>query len=144
MSHQQMDYVGRIRELGYRMTPQRQIVLDVVCEHGGHATAGQVFDMVRSKAPAINRATVYRVLDFFCELQFIARTEIAGRTVYELVYDAPHHHLVCRQCGSVQVLADYHFDHLADHLLHEHGFEADLTHLAVSGICADCRQTAAS
>ena len=122
------------------MTPQRQIVLDTVCAHGGHATASQIYDSVNDQQPAINRATVYRILDFFCELQLVAKADIGGHTVFEVVGDSPHHHLVCRQCHHVASLEDYHFAELAEHLLEEHGFEADLSHLAISGLCAECRQ----
>ncbi|WP_420631516.1 Fur family transcriptional regulator [Candidatus Leptofilum sp.] len=139
MSHYTIDYVKKIRERGYRMTPQRQIVLDTVCEQGGHATAGQIYDSVNAQHTVINRATVYRILDFFCDLQLVAKAEISGQTVFEVVGDSPHHHLVCRQCKHVASLPDYHFTELEAHLLAEHGFEADLSHLAISGICAGCR-----
>ena len=138
MSHHQTNYAQKIRERGCRMTPQRQIVLDTVCAHGGHATAGEIYESVNAQQPAINRATVYRILDFFNEMQLIAKAEIGGRTVFELVGDSPHHHLVCRECGQVASLADHHFEVLAAHLLAEHGFRADLSHLAISGLCAEC------
>ena len=140
MSHHTIDYVQQIRDRGYRMTPQRQIVLDTVCAHGGHATASEIYASVNEQQPAINRATVYRILDFFCELQLVAKADIGGRTIFEVVGDSPHHHLVCRQCEQMTSLADHHFDELAAHLLEEHGFEADLSHLAITGLCAECRQ----
>lgn len=140
MSHHNTDYVQKIREQGYRMTPQRQIVLDTVCEYGGHATACEIYELVNDQQPAINRATVYRILDFFCEMQLVAKADIGGHTVFEVVGDSPHHHLVCRQCKQVTSLEDHHFAELASHLLEEHGFEADLSHLAITGLCAECRQ----
>lgn len=140
MSHFTIDYVQKIREQGYRMTPQRQIVLDTVCQQGGHATASQIYDLVNAQQPAINRATVYRILDFFCDLQLVAKAEIGGQTMFEVVGDSPHHHLICRHCEQVMSLAEYHFTELAEHLLVEHGFEADLSHLAITGLCAECRQ----
>ena len=140
MSHYTIDYVQQIRERGYRMTPQRQIVLDTVCAHGGHATASEIYESVNEQQPAINRATVYRILDFFCELQLVAKADIAGRTIFEVVGDSPHHHLVCRQCEHVASLEDRYFEALTAHLLEAYGFAADLSHLAISGLCAECRQ----
>ena len=138
MSHYNRDYVTHIRQMGYRMTPQRQLILDTVCEQGDHLTAGEIYELIRVKAPEVNQATVYRALDFFCELNLVAKTEIAGRSLYEIVDVTPHHHLVCRQCGRVEALGDHHFDMLADHLLKEYGFQAELSHLAISGRCAEC------
>jgi Fur family ferric uptake transcriptional regulator len=138
MSRDHTNFATHIRQKGFRMTPQRQIVLDTLAEYGTHATAGEVYESVQAKIPAINRATVYRVLDFLCELQLITRTEIQGDSMYELAGDSPHHHLVCRHCGQVEVLADHHFKELAIHLLAEHGFKAEINHMAISGLCADC------
>lgn len=138
MSHYNRDYVTRIRQMGCRMTRQRQLILDTVCEQGDHLTAGEIYELIQVKAPEVNQATVYRALDFFCELNLIARIELAGRTLYEIVDETPHHHLVCRQCGQVEALGDHHFDVLVQHLRREYDFQAELSHLAISGLCAEC------
>ncbi len=130
-----------IRSHGYRLTPQRQLVLDTLCAMGGHAAAGEVYDRVAAKMPALNQATVYRTLEFFAELRLVARSDIAGQTVYEIVGEQPHYHLVCRRCHRVDELAAAQLSHLADWLLAEHGFQADLDHLIITGVCADCLET---
>jgi Fur family ferric uptake transcriptional regulator len=139
MSHQQQNFAKRIRQQGYRLTPQRQLILDTVCQAGGHATATEICRNVKRVAPAVNRATVYRTLNFFCQLRLLCSSEIAGKTVYEIADPVPHHHLVCRGCGHVAGLANHHFGELADHLLAEHQFEAELVHLTIPGLCADCQ-----
>jgi Fur family ferric uptake transcriptional regulator len=139
MSHQQQNFADRIRRQGYRLTPQRQLILDTVCQAGGHATATEICQKVNQVAPAVNRATVYRTLNFFCQLRLLISSEIAGKTVYEIADPVPHHHLVCRNCGQVSKLADHHFTELVSHLLAEHQFEAELDHLTISGLCVDCQ-----
>jgi Fur family ferric uptake transcriptional regulator len=131
--------LSRIRELGYRVTPQRQIILEAVRASEGHVTAVEVYEHVQAKTPALNQATVYRTLDFLCELRLVAKTEINGQSVYEAVDEERHHHLVCRQCRYEEVLADYHLAELSEHLMAEHGFKAELDHLAIPGICASCQ-----
>ncbi len=141
MSHRQQDFDQRIRESGFRLTPQRQLILDAICALGDHATVQEIYERVRTVAPAINRATVYRALGFFCDLRLLVSAEIAGSTVYEIAEPTPHHHLVCRRCGGTQELADRHFDELAEHLLAEHDFAAEIDHMTIPGICADCRDS---
>lgn len=138
MSHHEQNFFGRLRDLGYRVTPQRQIILDVLCEIEGHATINQIYKQVNSRSPAIDKATVYRSLQLFSENDFITEAKINGQTVYEIVDVEPHHHLVCRQCNTVIALADHHFHELTRHLLHEHGFAANINHLTIPGICAAC------
>ena len=139
MRRMKVEPAEQIREMGYRMTPQRQLVLDAVCDLGGHATAVQIGEYVQQKQPFVNRATIYRALDFWCEVHIITKTEIAGKAVYELAGETPHHHLVCRGCGYISVLEDQHFAELSQYLMAEHGFEAEMVHFAISGLCAGCR-----
>jgi Fur family ferric uptake transcriptional regulator len=140
MSHDRLECATQIREHGFRVTPQRLLLLDAICEGNGHTTFDEIFERVKSKAPGINQATVYRSLDFLCELRLVVSAEIEGHTVYEIASDTPHHHLVCRNCGLFQELTDYHFQELRDHLLEEHGFKADLDHMAITGLCAKCME----
>lgn len=143
MSHYTRDYAGQLRSLGYRVTPQRELILDTLCRMNEHVTIGELYDAVRQVAPAIDRATVYRTINLFKELGLVISAEIGNAAVYEVADDQPHHHLMCRECGSVDVLAHHHFESLAHHLLDEHGFEADIDHLTISGVCDTCRQTTA-
>ncbi len=139
MTHTTDDYAGRLRRQGYRLTPQRRLILDTLCALGGHVTIGALYDEVHRRAPTIDRATVYRTLHFFTGLQLVVSAEIEGQTVYEIAPPTPHHHLVCQACGAVEGLADHHFEALAHHVLHEHGFELTLTHLTLPGLCHSCR-----
>ena len=139
MSHHHLDFSQLIRAQGYRLTPQRQLVLDTLCAMSSHATACEIYDQVSAQMPAVNQATVYRTLEFFVELRLIAKSDIGGQTVYELVGEQPHYHLVCRQCSHVAELAATQLADLADWLLVEHGFQADLDHVVIQGVCAGCR-----
>ncbi|MCA9874198.1 MAG: transcriptional repressor [Ardenticatenaceae bacterium] len=139
MSHQEQHFAEKIRAQGYRLTPQRQLVLDALCAMGGHATAGEVFEQVSPQMPALNQATVYRTLEFLVELRMVARSDITGQTVYEIVGEQPHYHLVCRRCEHVYEMAADQLTDLADWLLAEHGFRADLDHLIITGVCAHCQ-----
>lgn len=133
------DQLKQIREMGYRVTPQREIILEALVRHGGHATALEVYDRVAQQAPSINKATIYRVLEFFCDVQLASKSEIGGQVLYEVVAEEPHHHLLCTECGSVYILSNKHFDGLVEHLAAEHGFQADLNHIVISGLCQYCQ-----
>jgi Fur family ferric uptake transcriptional regulator len=141
MSHDRSECAAQMRESGFRVTPQRMLLLDAICEGNGHTTLDEIYERVKAKAPGINQATVYRTLDFLCELRLVVSAEIEGRSVYEIAGETPHHHLVCRGCGAVQELGDFHLHELRDHLLEEHGFKANLDHLAITGLCARCMES---
>ena len=136
--HDQLNFLDQIRSQGYRVTPQRQLILDTLCRLGGHATPAELYQQVRPQMPSLNQATVYRALDFFCELNLATKTEWGGSSVYEIIGAVPHHHLICRRCGYSEILDNAHLQELGDHLRQERGFKAEFNHLAITGLCAQC------
>jgi Fur family ferric uptake transcriptional regulator len=140
LSHHEINYDDRIREQGYRLTPQRQIIMDALCAIGDHASVNMVYEQVQRSSPAIDRATVYRTLHFFHDLQLVTASEIDGETVYEVAGPAAHHHLICRICGAEQTLHDDELQDLAADLLDAYGFTVELRHLVLSGVCRSCSE----
>jgi Fe2+ or Zn2+ uptake regulation protein len=49
MSHQEIDYVDIMRSNGLRVTSQRLLILDAICEGHGHTTLGHIYARVRQK-----------------------------------------------------------------------------------------------
>lgn len=140
MTHQRLDINSIIHEHGYRLTPQRQFILDAICESGGHTTVEQIYQRVHTIAPSINLATVYRTLDFLCELRLVVAADIGGgRMVYEIAGEIPHHHLVCRQCGKVESISHETVVSLFSKIEQEQQFTVDMDHLALFGLCQNCK-----
>ncbi len=139
MSHQHLDYRARMRASGFRVTPLRQLILDAICEGGGHTTLPDIYARVRAKAPDISRATVYRALDFFCQLGLVVAADIGGEhTVYEIAGSTRHHHLACRQCGQVEQVDPGIMETLFAQVESEQGFKVDMDHVVLMGICKRC------
>lgn len=138
--HHHFDYAALMRQRGFRVTLQRQLIMDAICEGGGHTTLKDIYDRVRVKAPALNRATVYRNLDFLCELRLVVAMQVGGRTVYEIAGEAPHHHLVCRKCNKVESIGHDTVKALFAKIEREQQFSVDMDHLALFGLCQHCRK----
>lgn len=140
MSHNTWDYVSFLRERGYRMTPQRQIIMDAICEGGGHTALPQIFERVQQKAPAINQATVYRSLHFLLNIGLIVKAEITpGETVYEIAGRSPHHHLLCRACHHEVEIDAQPLATLQAEIQQRYDFLIDASHLLLTGLCAHCQ-----
>jgi Fur family transcriptional regulator, ferric uptake regulator len=133
------DWQQLLREKGYRLTPQRELVLSAV-DRLGHATPDEVLSAVREQSAAVNISTVYRTLELLEELGLVRHTHLTDRApTYHSTTTPQHVHLVCRGCREVIDARPEEFDELSRHLLDEHGFEADIGHLTVFGRCARCR-----
>lgn len=137
--HASDDLQQTLREGGYRLTPQRQLVLQAVASLG-HSTPDEIAAEVQRTASGVNLSTVYRTLDLLEQLHLVTHTHLGhGAPTYHVADDADHLHLVCRDCGQVQHVDESVAEPLETALRNEHGFEADVRHFALYGRCAACR-----
>jgi Fur family ferric uptake transcriptional regulator len=126
-----------LHQRGLRMTPQRQLVLDAV-RALGHATPEQICARVQEVAPAVNITTVYRTLDLLERIGVVRHTHLGHGAPSYSEQEHEHVHLVCHDCGSVVEVPTTVMDGLTGRLRAEHGFELDVTHVALSGRCDHC------
>lgn len=130
---------AELRARGYRLTPQRQMVLEAVATLG-HATPDEIADRVRATASGVNISTVYRTLELLEDLGLVTHTHLGhGAPTYHAADDADHLHLVCRECGGIEEVAPAILDSAAQRIAAEHGFTVDASHFAIFGTCSDCR-----
>jgi Fur family transcriptional regulator, ferric uptake regulator len=129
-----------LRARGYRLTPQRQLVLTAVGELG-HATPEDVHAWVTDRASGVNISTVYRTLELLEGLGLVKHAHLShGAPTYHAA-DAPEHiHLICRECGNVTEADPEVVAPTLDVLEESRGFVADVGHLTISGVCEDCRR----
>lgn len=134
-----MDIEEAVRASGGRMTAQRRLILDALSKTKHHTTAEDLAQRVRRKNPRIDSSTVYRNLEALEALGEVRHTHIDGRvTRWHRTDVTPHGHLVCRSCGAEQEVALATLAPFAKRLRTEHGFNADLEHAAIAGICRRC------
>jgi Fur family ferric uptake transcriptional regulator len=127
-----------LRARGYRLTPQRQLVLEAV-NSLGHANAEEILGHVQRTAGGVNISTVYRTLELLEELHLVRHAHLGhGVPTYHPASAADHLHLVCRDCGGVSEADIDSAEPLARRLAETHGFETDVQHFAVYGRCRAC------
>ncbi len=132
------EWQAQLRARGYRLTPQRQLVLEAVGALG-HSTPEEIVTQVRQTASAVNISTVYRTLELLEELGLVRHTHLGhGAPTYSVAGDDDHVHLVCRQCGGVQEASRDLVTDVVDGLRDELGFRVDIGHFALFGICRAC------
>lgn len=133
--------VSELSEMGYRLTPQRVMILSAIENSENHVSAEEIHAQIVAKYPQVNISTVYRTLELLKQLGLVTVTDLGeGRVRYHPVAKGHHHHLVCQDCGAIIDLDDSLLSPLKHILLREYGFLADLKHLAIFGRCAKCNQ----
>lgn len=140
MSHETMDYEGIMHKAGHRVTLQRVMILDAVCEGGGHTTLKQVYSHLKKMDDTIDLSSLYRNLKLFVELGLVVSAENSrGETVYEIPKRQPHHHLICRHCGKEWEIGQEAMAGMFALVEERYGFQVATDHLVLHGLCAGCR-----
>src|ERR1700745_1339046 len=120
----------QLRARGYRVTPQRQLVLEAVARLD-HATPEEIFAQVQQTARGVNISTIYRTLELLEQIGMVTHTHLG--------HGAPIYHLASGDRGRGIEKAPDPIRPLITALEERHGFETDVGHLTVFGRCADCR-----
>ncbi len=132
-----------LREAGQKVTPQRVHILCAIRHSGVHITASQLIEELRTSHPFVDASTVYRTLASAADLGLVYETDMgSGESEFEWVGKDRHHHLICRTCGDVTSLDNSYLDGVATLLYEEAGFQADLGHFAIFGVCKSCQAKA--
>jgi Fur family ferric uptake transcriptional regulator len=138
---QYRDITDALNKQGYRLTPQRLMVVSAIEESDDHISAEEIYSQVVAKYPNVNISTVYRTLELLKRLGLVTETDLGGgRVRYHPADKGHHHHLICQECGAMIDLDESLLEPLKDALLREHDFIADLRHLAIHGRCVKCRR----
>jgi Fur family ferric uptake transcriptional regulator len=129
----------RLRAGGYKVTPQRQLVLEAIGRLD-HATPEKILAEVQQTARGVNISTIYRALDVLDEVGLVTHHHLNdGAPTYHLASEGGHVHLVCQDCGSVSQVRPEAIKPLITALDEGQGFETDVAHLTVFGRCSQCR-----
>ena len=128
-------------EKGYRLTPQRMMVVDVLHTVDHHISAEEIFERVKNVYPYANISTVYRTLELLKKLNLVTEIDLDdGCLRYHHQEKGHHHHLICNKCGKVVDVPESLFDDLGKKISGNYDFVPNLNHLAIFGLCSDCKK----
>ena len=134
-----------LRQHGFRLTPQREAVLEALHElKGCTTTAEQLHEHARQADGGIDLATVYRTLELLADLGFAKCIQTGQKErLWEFLgaEEHPHPHMLCRACGRLTGLEEADVSELRDGLRRRYGFEPSLGDLTIPGLCPECRQS---
>ncbi len=135
----------KFREREYKLTPQRQIILQVFIDNRDkHLSAEDVHNIVRQQSNDIGLATVYRTLELLSELDVLQKMDFGdGRSRYEINETSTphhHHHLICLSCGKVIEFEDDLLEELENTIAQNSNFTIVDHQVKFYGYCQECRK----
>ncbi|SPF42194.1 Ferric uptake regulator, Fur family [Syntrophobacter sp. SbD1] len=92
----------KLREKGYRITPQRLAILRILAESKGHPGAEEIHARVKTDSPTTTIATVYKTLAVLKSIGEVLELEFSGDyNRYDGKKPGPHPHLICIKCKRI-------------------------------------------
>ncbi|HTR40415.1 MAG TPA: transcriptional repressor [Pseudomonadales bacterium] len=130
------DFSRQLTTSGFRFTPQRQHVYDVLMQKRDHPTADEVFIRAKRQMPEISHATVYNCLDALVKSGLIRQVTLDRGATRFCPNMHEHCHFHCDQCHTVFDV-ELEAQTRASVALPK-GFRPEHFDIAIHGLCADC------
>lgn len=127
-----------LKEKGFKMTPKRQAMLELIANSGRFISAKEVQEALKTTYSGLSYDTVYRNLYTFVELGILEMSERNGEKIFLMHCSKHHHHhhFICEKCQKITELHDCPMDvfekQLKGYQILGHRFE-------IVGLCPACR-----
>jgi Fe2+ or Zn2+ uptake regulation protein len=134
------DLLERLRARGWRLTPQRRVVAEVLHGEHVHLSAEAILGRAQALLPEISLATVYNTLNELVAMGEVLEVSTGrGAKRYDPNVAHHHHHLVCVRCGELLDVQPDGEDRLRLPARHRHGYQVVDVEIVFRGVCRRCR-----
>lgn len=128
--------IQRLEALGYRLTAERQAVLEWVLTTKEPFTAEEIVRRLHG----VGRATVFRTLKLLLEMEVVCRIiREDGGILYQLSRRGHHHHLICVSCGHIQDFSVCAVPQIVSELAQRTNYTIEGHRLEIYGRCGACQ-----
>ena len=135
--------VSRLREHGYRMTPQRMAVLQALLRSDGHPSVEELYREIQPAYPMVSLATVYKTVATLKAIDEVLELEFSdGHNRYDAHTPRPHPHLICRHCKRIEDFPLDDLSQLTANVAAQSGYRDLTVRLDFYGLCGECSRNA--
>ncbi len=135
-----MNINQQLQETQLKKTPARMAVLSYLHSVSIPMDVDSIFDHLNLEHEAVDKATVYRILEAFSQKGLVRKLELGeGKYRYELAGD-DHHHLICERCGTIEDISDCNISSLEKDIKSKKRFLVKRHQLEFFGVCLQCQK----
>ncbi len=131
--------ISSLQDKGHRITTIRKGVIKIFSNTSIPLSANQIEQGLSKVDIHVNKATIYRELQFLLKNGFLTEVYLHSNEVaYESSELKHHHHLVCNKCGSIDNVTNCLAQKLEENIYKKKGFRIKKHMLEFYGTCAKC------
>lgn len=132
-----------LRERGFKVTPQRTLLLQVLAGQTAYLDAEEIYQLAHDQDASISLATVYRTLNLFADLDIIEHRYVEPdhrREVFRLSEGPEQHYLTCIRCGSRTLIHADLLNRMVSELVRRKGVSVTSACACFTGYCPACTE----
>jgi len=133
--------IAKLKEQGWRLTPQRLAVVKILATSEEHLSAEKIFERVKTDFPYTSLATIYKtvtLLKKMGEVMELGFVDDSNR--YDGTRPYPHAHLICMNCKKIIDPDIPALKELPQELSQRTGYHIVNHRLDFFGICPQCQE----
>lgn len=137
------DAEALLRKRGFKVTPQRTLLLQVLAAQSTYLDAEELYELAHAQDESISLATVYRTLGLYAELGVVEHryTEPEHRReAFRMAEGPEQHYLTCIRCGKRVVIHADLLNRMAHELVRRKGVSVTSACACFTGYCPDCTE----
>ena len=133
--------IKKLKDLDFRITPQRLAVLKILAESKGHPSVENIFKQVKPNFPTTSLATIYKTVNLLKEIGEVVELDFSEESNrYDGNKPYPHPHLICTKCKTIMDPDMATVEDLSEELARKTGYEILNHRLDFYGICPRCQE----
>ncbi len=129
-----------LREKGFKVTPQRLAVYEVLSRTKAHPNAETIYNKLQPNYPTMSLATVYKTLDILSEIGLVQVLNVGEESFRYDANTESHPHAHCVQCGRVDDIFDVDDSEFMERLTQKTAYQLTGKQLYFYGICPSCQK----
>jgi Fur family transcriptional regulator, peroxide stress response regulator len=129
----------RLTDKGYRLTRQRELVLELLRTSARHGDANLIYEQMRKQMPHISLGTIYRTLNVLAAAGLICELHCGEQANYDGNVQE-HYHVMCARCGAVEDVGISRLKQLEEQAAELSGYQVSDHRLSFYGLCAKCQE----
>jgi Fur family peroxide stress response transcriptional regulator len=130
--------INSLKEKGYKLTPQRLEIIDLLSKETTHPGAMDILKKIRKKVPHVSMSTVYYTLDILKKERLIRELEFYDRDNRYDVNVSNHLNLICTKCGKIEDFME-ELPVLSQQVEKKTGFQPFQMRFEYYGHCKECK-----
>lgn len=132
-------FTAILRQSNYSVTKPRRLVFNTLLR----SKPMSMNELAEACSSQADRASVYRTVALFEQLDIVTRTYNGWKYKVELseTFTGHHHHITCNRCGRVMPLRGYdELEILLKKIAADHRYLLGSHQIELFGLCAQCQE----